>query len=76
MLLLLTVWNNSLLPCLRTAARICDTGLETSHVVGLHPRAVLPYQPQRVQGLPDIQGEQYPETLLMKDFSSPSSTFV
>ena len=57
-LFILSVRICHLLPCLWTAASICASTLKISPLVRLHPRAVLPYQPQRVQDLPDIQGEQ------------------
>ena len=65
-----------LLPCLWTAASIRDSGLEISPGVSLHPRAVLPHHPQRVQDLPHIQCEQHPKILVMKDLTTSSSTFV
>ena len=37
---------------------------------------MLPHQPQRVQDLPDIQGEQHPKILVMKDLISLSPTFI
>ena len=66
----LSVRNSSLFPCLWTAASIFDSTPEISHDVRLDPRAVLPHHPQRVQDLPDIQGEQHSEILVMKDLTS------
>ena len=63
---LLSVRSSYLLPCLWTTS-ICDIGREISLDVDLNPRAVLPHHPQRVQNLPDIQGEQHPEILVIKD---------
>ena len=55
--LFLSVRISYLLPCLWTAASICDSGLEIYLDVHLHPRAVLPHHPQCVQDLPDLQGD-------------------
>ena len=70
------MWSSSLFPYLWTAASICETSLKISHDVHLHPRGVLPLHPQRVQDLPNIQGQQHPEILVMKNLTFPSSTFI
>ena len=72
----LSVRNSSLFPCLWTAASIFDSTPEMSHDVHLDPRAVLLHHPQCMQDLPDIQGEQHSEILVMNNLTSSSSTFI
>ena len=70
------MWNSYLFPRLWTAASIFDTTPEMPHDVQLDPRAVLLHHPQCMQDLPDIQGEQYSEILVMNNLTSSSSTFI